>query len=140
MYHLRLKGDHYQMGVKRGKIFQKSKVAFPLHLDEFQLNYGKKSEQTMKTYDAANGNDYHSTKRYQTVMDSFSIHMKGNLIEATEQLLKGNYGFICQYDDEPDFETIWSSVFDLKNLMICRSEGDPRKKKFLADSRLHDIV
>ena len=23
MYHLRLKGEHYQMGVKRGKIFQR---------------------------------------------------------------------------------------------------------------------
>lgn len=47
MYHLRLKGDHYQMGVKRGKIFQKSNITFPLHLDEFQLEYGKKSEQIL---------------------------------------------------------------------------------------------
>lgn len=94
----------------------------------------------LKSYDAANGNDYHSNKRYHIVMNSFSAHIKGNLIEATEQLLKGNYGFMCQYDDEPDFETVWSSVFDLKRLMIYRAEGDPRKKKFLTDSRLHDIV
>ncbi len=345
MYHLRLKGDHYQMGVKRGKIFQKSNITFPLHLDEFQLEYGKKSEQIlikffpevceeirgvsdttgvdytafaswllcmgccmynlednipveirgctafayskegsiiygrnndlppylkngskseiyspsngnrfnittssfingeeglnehglavamtfvmtcpdkiqagfnscfivryllekasstqnarsllmelpiasncnilladkngemivvectpftkrmrqaenlengkivctvnsftsdeMKAYDAANGNDYHSDKRYRTVINDFSAYMKGNLIEATEQLLKGNYGFMCQYDDEADFETVWSSVFDLKNLMIYRAEGDPRRKKFLTDSRLHDVV
>ena len=66
--------------------------------------------------------------------------INGNLIEATEQLLKGAYGFICQYDDEPDFETVWSSVFDLESLIIYRAEGDPRKKKFLVDSRLHDIV
>ena len=25
MYHLRLKGEHYQMGVKRGTIFQRAK-------------------------------------------------------------------------------------------------------------------
>ena len=42
MYHLRLKGEHYQMGVKRGKIFQKSNITFPLHLDKFQLEYGRK--------------------------------------------------------------------------------------------------
>lgn len=72
-------------------------------------------------------------------MENFNIHIKGNLIEATEQLLKGNYGYMCQYDD-PDFETVWSSVFDLKNLMIYRAEGDPRKKKFIMDSRLYDIV
>ena len=50
MYHLRLKGDHYQMGVKRGKIFQKCKISFPLHLDEFQLEHGKQSEKILKDY------------------------------------------------------------------------------------------
>lgn len=43
MYHLRLKGDHYQMGVKRGTIFQKGNISFPLHLDAFQLEHGKQS-------------------------------------------------------------------------------------------------
>lgn len=94
----------------------------------------------MKPHDAANGNDYHSNKRYQVVMDSFLAHIKGDFVETTERLLKGDYGFMCQYDDEPDFETVWSSVFDLKSLMMYRAEGDPRKKKFLTDSRLHDIV
>lgn len=50
MYHLRLKGDHYQMGVKRGKIFQKSNITFPLHLDDFQLEHGRKSERILKEY------------------------------------------------------------------------------------------
>lgn len=94
----------------------------------------------MKRHNVGSGNDYDSDKRYQVVMDSFSTHIKGNLIEETEKLLKGDYGFMCQYDDEPDFETVWSSVFDLNSLMIYRAEGDPRKKKFLTDSRLHDSV
>lgn len=97
------------------------------------------SEQ-MKQFDIANGNDYCSNKRYHTVMDNFSNPINANLIEWTKQLLKGNYGFMCQYDDEPDFETVWSSIFDLKNLIIYRAEGDPRRKKFITDSRLHDIV
>ena len=94
----------------------------------------------MKKHDAANGNDYHSAQRYRTVMDSFGTHLKGNLIETTQWLLKGDFGFLCQYDNEPDFETVWSSVFDLKNLMAYRSEGDPRKEKFITDSRLRDLV
>lgn len=98
------------------------------------------TSEKMKRHDAAKGNDYHSDKRYRVVIDSFPPHIKGNPVEATEKLLKGEYGFMCQYDAEPDFETVWSSVFDLKNLMIYRAEGDPRKKKFLTDSRLHDIV
>jgi len=40
MYHLRLKGDHYEMGVKRGKIFKRGQISFPLQLDSFQLEHG----------------------------------------------------------------------------------------------------
>lgn len=39
-------------------------------------------------------------------MDSFpSEQIRDNYIETTEQLLKSNYGFMCQYDNEPNFET-----------------------------------
>ena len=94
----------------------------------------------MKPYDDANGNDYDSHKRYKVVIDSFSSGQIGNhYIETTKQLLKGNYGFMCQYDNEPDFETVWSSIFDLENLAIYRAEGDPRKKRFVNDNRLHDL-
>ncbi|WP_270432581.1 C45 family autoproteolytic acyltransferase/hydolase [Anaerostipes hominis (ex Lee et al. 2021)] len=94
----------------------------------------------MKQYDDAHGNDYDSAKRYGVVMDSFSHCITDDVIETTKLLLKGEYGFMCQYDNEPDFETVWSSIFDLRSLVIFRAEGDPRKKKFIADSRLHDIV
>lgn len=93
----------------------------------------------MKPFDMANGDDYFSDRRYQTVIDSFSTHIQDDYIETTKQLLKGDYGFMCQYDD-PNFETVWSSIFDLKTLMIYRAEGDPRKKKFGVDNRLHSIV
>lgn len=66
--------------------------------------------------------------------------LQNTAVVETQKLLKGEYGFMCQYDDEPDFETIWSSIFDLSNLMIYRAEGDPRRKKFITDKRLHNIV
>ena len=50
MYHLRLKGDHYEMGVKRGKLFEKNGVFFPLRLDDFQLRHGKASERILRHY------------------------------------------------------------------------------------------
>lgn len=94
----------------------------------------------MKPYDDANGNDYDSCKRYRVVIDSFSSgHIGNDYVETTKQLLRGDYGFMCQYDNEPDFETVWSSIFDLERLVICRAEGDPRKKKFVTDNRLHDL-
>ena len=99
-----------------------------------------KSEE-MKPYDDADGNDYDSHKRYEVVMDSFSSNrIKEDYVETTRLLLRGDYGFMCQYDNEPDFETVWSSIFDLKSLVIYRAEGDPRKKKFAVDGRLHNII
>lgn len=94
----------------------------------------------MKPYDDADGNDYDSHKRYEVVMESFSSGcIRDDYVETTKQLLRGDYGFMCQYDNEPDFETVWSSIFDLENLSIYRAEGDPRKKKFVADNRMHDM-
>lgn len=94
----------------------------------------------MKQYDDADGNDYDSRIRYQTVLDSFfSERIKNDYIETTGGLLRGDYGFMCQYDNEPDFETVWSSIFDLESLVIYRAEGDPRKKKFIRDDRLSHI-
>lgn len=90
------------------------------------------------SYDDSNGDDYDSAKRYKVVMNSFIDKITSNYLENTISLLKGEYGFMCQYEDS-NFQTVWSSIFNLKNLMIYRAEGDPRKKKFITDSRLHDI-
>lgn len=89
-------------------------------------------------YDDAKGDDYDSAKRYKVVMDSFIDKITDDYFETTTRLLKGEYGFMCQYED-PNFQTVWSSIFYLKSLMVYRAEGDPRKKKFVTDSRLHDI-
>lgn len=95
------------------------------------------SSDEMKIYDDACGNDYNSSERYKTVMDSFfENRITDDYIETTKELLKGKFGFICQYDNEPDFETVWSSIFDLDSLIIYRAEGDPRKKPFITDIRL----
>ena len=49
---------------------------------------------------------------------------------------KGNKGFMCQYDKSLNFETVWSYIFDLDSLTIYRSEGNPRKCKYVKDERL----
>lgn len=78
----------------------------------------------MKMHDDEHGNDYDSHKRYEVVIDSFSSgKIKDDYIETTKHLLKGDYGFMCQYDNEPDFETVWSSIFDLGSLIIYPCRG-----------------
>lgn len=93
---------------------------------------GNKTHNRIREDDDANGNDYDSHKRYRTVLDSFSSKcIKDEYIEITKHLLKGDYGFMCQYDNEPDFETVWSSIFDLDSLVIYRAEGISRKGNLL---------
>ena len=49
----------------------------------------------MKRHDAAKGNDYHSAKRYDTVMESFSTHIKGNLIGSDRTASKKAIMGLC---------------------------------------------
>ena len=98
----------------------------------------------MRPCDDAQGNDYDSHIRYQTVINTFSsgqLTSEGpkKAVEAAAKLLKGGYGFLCQYDDCPDFETVWSSIFDLNSLAVYHTEGDPRKTSFVRDNRLRNL-
>lgn len=99
------------------------------------------SSPEMAGFDASKGDNYRAAERFDTVMNSFFGHIDaaGGPVEAAQRLLRGEYGFMCQYDD-PDFGTVWSSVFDLNSLIISRAEGDPRKTAFITDARLRDAV
>lgn len=90
----------------------------------------------MKQYDYSNGDVFNSVERYDVVIKSLPKLMQGDLIANMQKLLKGEMGFMCQYDKELYFETIWSSIFDLNSLCIYRAEGSPLKKKFIEDKRL----
>lgn len=50
MYHLRLKGNPYEIGDKRGKIFKKCNIIFPLNMNDFQMNHGIESEKILREY------------------------------------------------------------------------------------------
>ena len=94
------------------------------------------TSENMKQYDYSDGNVYNSVERYNVVIKSLPDILQGDLIANTQKLLKGEYGFMCQYEKELNFETVWSSIFDLDNLNIYRAEGSPIKKKFKEDKRL----
>ncbi|CDZ74722.1 Choloylglycine hydrolase family protein [Peptoniphilus sp. ING2-D1G] len=85
--------------------------------------------------------------KYQTDLnDDIQSHNRFNTLASTDYnlygineiklLLNGTKGFICQYDRNQQFDTIWSSIYDLKEGKIYRCEGNPSRKKFLVDKRL----
>lgn len=60
---------------------------------------------------------------------------KNYSLEEIKKLLSGKYGFMCQYDKNLSFDTIWSSIYDINNKKIYRCEGNPSKKRFEIDKR-----
>lgn len=50
MYKLELTGTHYEIGKKLGEFFVDQKREFPLKLNKFQTDFGKKSAELLKNY------------------------------------------------------------------------------------------
>ena len=79
--------------------------------------------------------DYRSKDRYQTAYNALRARNDYS-IELAQDILSGKYGFMCQYDRSKGLDTVWSTVYDLKNNRIYRAEGNPARVKFKKDNRL----
>ena len=79
--------------------------------------------------------DYRSKDRYQTAYNSLKTRSDYS-VELAQDILSGKYGFMCQYDRSKGLDTVWSSVYDLKNNKIYRAEGNPSRVKYKKDNRL----
>lgn len=106
---------------------------------EFIITVNHFTSDIMKKYEDGNGNAYFSEERYQNVLNALRKISDKDIVkgdEFTRDILRGKYGFICQYKKELNFDTIWSSIFDITGNRIFRSEGNPHRTKFITDSRL----
>jgi len=79
--------------------------------------------------------DYRSKDRYQTAYSALKSGSKYS-VGFAQDILSGKYGFMCQYDRSKGLDTVWSSVYDLKNHKIYRAEGNPSRVKYKQDNRL----
>jgi len=79
--------------------------------------------------------EFRSKDRYQTAYNSLKT---GNdySVELAQEILSGKYGFMCQYNRSKGLDTVWSSIYDLKNNKIYRAEGNPSRVKYKKDNRL----
>lgn len=94
------------------------------------------TSESMKKYEWDEQDEYHTDERYDNVISAFRNFSSEDITEYIKEVLRGNKGFMCQYDKSLNFETVWSSVFDLESLIIYRSEGNPKRCKFIKDERL----
>jgi predicted choloylglycine hydrolase len=79
--------------------------------------------------------EYRSIDRYQTAYNALKSG-RDYSVEFARDILSGKYGFMCQYDRSRGLDTVWASVYDLKNNAIYRAEGNPSRVKFKKDNRL----
>jgi predicted choloylglycine hydrolase len=91
----------------------------------------------MKKHNASNWHNllYESDTRYKTAYHALKIIDYSDGVEHAKDILSGKHGFMCQYDKQLNFDTIWSSVFDISNNKIYRAEGNPSKTRFKEDIR-----
>jgi predicted choloylglycine hydrolase len=83
---------------------------------------------------------YSSDVRYQTAYNALKNIDYIDGIEHAKAILSGKHGFMCQYNRELNFQTIWSSVFDISNGKIFRAEGNPQRIKYIEDKRFVKYV
>jgi predicted choloylglycine hydrolase len=81
-------------------------------------------------------NWFHSYDRYNTAYTALSNDIPPDCVKYTQEILRGDYGFMCQYKKDLNFQTIWSVVYDVSNLKIYCSEGNPNTTEFKEDTRL----
>ncbi len=107
--------------------------------ESFTITVNHFTSEKMQKYEAGGHNNYYSETRYQTAYKALKSIDFQDAVKHAGKILKGDYGFMCQYEKKLDFDTIWSSVFDLKNKTIFRAEGNPEKTKYIEDKRLKFI-
>lgn len=104
--------------------------------ENFIVTVNHFTSKIMRKHDASNRNVYYSFNRYQTVLNALENSKYNSGIIHAQKILSGQYGFICQYKRDLDFDTIWSSVFDISKNKIYRAEGNPRRTRYIEDNRL----
>ncbi|MCU7512884.1 MAG: acyl-CoA--6-aminopenicillanic acid acyl-transferase [Ignavibacteria bacterium] len=90
----------------------------------------------MRKYDAGNGNTYFSEERYLTAYNALKNGEYNDAIGHAKNILSGRFGFMCQYDKSLNFDTVWSSIFDIIHNRVYRAEGNPKSTRFKEDRRL----
>lgn len=106
--------------------------------ESFIITVNHFTSEEMWKHDASDRTLYSSDVRYKTTCNALKNIDYNDGIEHAKNILRGKYGFMCQYDKKLNFDTIWSSVFDVTNSKVYRAENNPQNKRFIEDKRLAD--
>lgn len=91
----------------------------------------------MKQYRTDGMDDWEAQRRYETMQSAFACGREGmkEAFSFAVDVLRGRYGFICQYDRKTGKDTVWSVIYDVGVGKIWRCEGNPSRKVYKEDGR-----
>lgn len=128
---------------KNGKIAviecnpEKFTVIYPNKNEKFVATANNFNSDILKAFRTpAEIDDWRSDDRYITARDALKNNEEKYSVEFAKDILSGKYGFMCQYDRKKNADTVWSVVYDIKNMKIYRVEGNPSRKVFKEDTRM----
>lgn len=117
----------------------------PKHLEIIEPRTGEQFVATANNFNSEKIRPYRtppyidswrSDERYQTAKNALKDNSGNYSLNFAENLLAGKYGFMCQYDRKKNADTVWSVIYDVKNLRFYRVEGNPSRKKYIEDLRM----
>ncbi len=108
--------------------------------EKFIITVNHFTSNEMRKHDRSDRNVYYSETRYQIAYNALKNIDYIDGIEHAKNILSGKYGFMCQYNKELNFDTIWSTVFDISNKKIYIAEGNPQRTKYIEDKRLSEYI
>lgn len=89
----------------------------------------------MKMYNCNLEDNIFSKQRYKTMYNALLKQKKSTFLYAS-YILKGKYGFMCDYDKMLKIDTLWSSIYVLNRNEVYICEGNPKGKSYKIDKRL----
>lgn len=84
---------------------------------------------SMRKFDKSNQNIYSSKARYETAYNALSHYDIVDDISFIKDLLRGKFGFMCQYKNIK-FKTIWSTIFDITEKKMLLAKGNPEEVEY----------
>ena len=97
--------------------------------EDFIITVNHFTSQNMQKYDRSNQNIYSSKARYATAYSALNDFDSKSEIEYIKNILRGKFGFMCQYR-KIKFETIWSTIFDITENNMFLAKGNPEETEY----------
>lgn len=108
---------------------------------EFIVTVNHFVSEKMKKYDASLGNgEFSSKQRYDNAHNALMHKMNEDEITFSRNILSGKFGFMCQYSKNSNFDTLWSSIFELNSGIVLCAEGNPSRVKYKKDERFQKYI